>query len=441
MASLIRGDWTHRRGDSGGARAVSADIDKPRPSIAWSWGPEHGGRLDQVRIAGDHVVVATMASGDPAAPDWAHAIVYVLDTATGVEVARRVLPDPMPVAALIVAAGEVHVVATRRGEPIFWYILSSPDLTPRHRRAIVTMGSVEHDDVLDAWAAPNGELWLEIYAVAGEEQRHLFVCVRADAIAKSPATCGYEETPTVEGTAVARDACAEGSELFAPVEGRWSGTQSSVPPALARLEPRQATPLLSAQNLSWARATVVGPRAHLHAVAGGGAICAVVAAEDPDRPQRARIEAFGIDRTSGAVLWRALSDRVALRPPLAGHARVARRPNGEILFQGLGLEGAPSTPLVCARPDGRLDTILLGARGRYVLDAALGDTVLVHRENKDGSVQVAGFAVDGEGRLLGRRAVETWAIDAGDLGGGTTVYAGGGAVMVRGARGLSAVRL
>jgi hypothetical protein len=76
-----------------------------------------------------------------------------------------------------------------------------------------------------------------------------------------------------------------------------------------------------------------------------------------------------------------------------------------------------------------------------VLDAALGDTVLVHRENKDGSVQVGGFAVHNEGRLLGRRAVEAWAIDAGDLGGGTTVYAGGGAVMVRGARGLCAVRL
>jgi hypothetical protein len=441
MASLIRGDWTHRRGDPGGARAVSAEIDKPHPAIAWSWAPEHGGRLDQVRIAGEYVVVATMASGDPAAPDWTHAIVYVLDATTGMEVARRVLPDPMPVAALIVAAGEVHVVATRRGEPIFWYILSNPDLTPRHRRVVVTTGDIEHDDVLDAWAVPTGDLWLEIYAVAGDEQRHVFACVHAATIAKSPATCGYEETPAVECTAVARDACAEGDELFAPVEGRWLGTQPSVPPSLARLDPRQGVPPSSAQNLCWARATVVGPGAHLHAVAGAGVVYAVVAAEDPERPQRARIEAFGIDRTSGVVLWRALSDRVALRPPMGTHARVARRSNGEILFQGLGLDGAPSTPLVCARPDGRLDTILLGARGRYVLDAALGDTVLVHRENKDGSVQVGGFAVHNEGRLLGRRAVEAWAIDAGDLGGGTTVYAGGGAVMVRGARGLCAVRL
>ena len=88
-----------------------------------------------------------------------------------------------------------------------------------------------------------------------------------------------------------------------------------------------------------------------------------------------------------------------------------------------------------------IDTILLGARGRYILDAALGDTVLVHREHKSGAVEVGGFAVDTEGRLLGRRAVARWTIDAGDLGGGATVYAGAGAIVVRGAQAVSAVRL
>jgi hypothetical protein len=83
---------------------------------------------------------------------------------------------------------------------------------------------------------------------------------------------------------------------------------------------------------------------------------------------------------------------------------------------------------------------LLGARGRYVLDAALGDLVLAHRE-KDGRVEVGGFAVDLEGRLLGRRAVPRWTIDLGDLGGAATVYAGAGAVVVRGARSVSAVRM
>lgn len=120
---------------------------------------------------------------------------------------------------------------------------------------------------------------------------------------------------------------------------------------------------------------------------------------------------------------------------------MARRPNGEVLFQGLDPEGIPCTPLVCARPDGRLDSIVFGARGRYVLDAALGDLVLAHRENKDGRVEVGGFAIDLEGRLLGRRAVPRWTIDLGDLGGAATVYAGAGAVVVRGARSVSAVRM
>ena len=51
MTSVILGDWTHRRGDPGGARAVAAEIERPRPSVAWSWRPEHGGRVDQVRVA------------------------------------------------------------------------------------------------------------------------------------------------------------------------------------------------------------------------------------------------------------------------------------------------------------------------------------------------------------------------------------------------------
>jgi hypothetical protein len=67
--------------------------------------------------------------------------------------------------------------------------------------------------------------------------------------------------------------------------------------------------------------------------------------------------------------------------------------------------------------------------------------VLAHRENKDGRVEVGGFAIDHEGPLLGRRAVARWTIDAGDLGTGPTVYAGAGAIVVRGARSVCAVRL
>lgn len=441
MASVILGDWTHRRCDPGGARAVSAEIDRPRPAIAWVWRPEHGGRVDQVRLVGQSVVVATMAPRDSSAPGWEHAVVYSLDAATGVEIGRRVLPDPVPVAALVVDAGEVHVVATRKGEPIFWYALSLVDLVPRHRRIVPLGGGARHDDVLDAWAAPDGGLWLELDATVGDEDRHVLAYAFADAVGSAPAACAYEEELGGERPVFARDACAGGHELFAPIDGRWIGNDSPLPPALSRLDPRAHVERRAPDEPAWACATLVGPRAHLHAVGGGGVVCAVAAAEDPQRPQRARVEAFGVDRTSGVVRWRSHSDRVALRPPLGDLARVARRPNGEVLFQSLAADGTPCTPLVCARPDGRLDTILLGARGRYVLDAALGDTVLVHREDKNGAVEVAGYAVDTEGRLLGRRAVARWTIEAGDLGGGATVYAGAGAVVVRGEQALCAVRL
>jgi hypothetical protein len=438
MASVILGDWTHRRGDPGGARAIAAEIDRPRPTVAWSWQPEHGGRVDQVRVVGQNIVVATMMPRDANAPGWEHAVIYALDAKTGVEVARRVLADPVPVAALVVEAGLVHVVATRKGEPIFWYALSPMDLAPHHRRIVALGAGVRHDDVLDAWAAPDGGLWLELDAAFGDEARRGLAYVFADAAGETREVCSQEADSSSESTPPARDACAGGHELFAPVDGRWKGDDTPLPPALKRLDPRT---LAAADDEPWARATLVGPRAQIHAVGGEGVVCAVAAAEDPTKPERGRIEAFAVDRTSGVVRWRAHGDRIATRLPLGDAARVARRSNGELLFQSLGPDAAPRTPLVCARPDGRVDEIMLGARGRWVLDASLGDLVLAHREDPEGGVQVGGFAIDMEGRLLGRRAVARWSIEAGDLGGGTTVYAGAGAIVVRGARGVCAIHL
>jgi hypothetical protein len=241
-----------------------------------------------------------------------------------------------------------------------------------------------------------------------------------------------------EGPPIANDACAGGHELFVPRDGRWSSETDSTPPGIFRLDRGTGS---GAAEVAWVSATVVGPRSRIHALGGDGVVCAVAVAEDRARPDHTRVEVFAVDRTSGVVRWRAHDDRLAIKPQLGDSARVARRPNGEVLFQSLGPDGAPCTPLICARPDGRLDSIVLGARGRYVLDAALGDLVLAHRENKDGRVEVGGFAIDLEGRLLGRRAVPRWTIDLGDLGGAATVYAGAGAVVVRGARSVSAVRM
>jgi hypothetical protein len=441
MASIILGEWTHRRGDPGGTRAVAAEIDRPRPTVAWSWRPEHGGRVDQVRVVGQNVIIATMMPRDPDANGWEHAVLYAVDARTGVEVARRVLPDPVPVAAIVVESGLVHVVATRREEPIFWYALSSADLVPRHRRIIGLSGDTPHDDVLDAWAAPDGGLWLELNSGAAGPG-HALAYVFADASGATHEVATQETHVTGESPASARDACAGGHQLFVPVDGQWSEGDAPLAPALSRLDPRPPEERPDDRSESaWVRSTVVGPNARIHAVGGDGVVCGVAAVEDPDKPERARVEMFAADRLSGVVRWRAQTDRVAIKSSLAGAARVARRPNGELLFQSLGPDGTPHTPLLCARPDGRMDEIQLGTRGRYVLDAALGDLILAHREEADGGVEVTGFAIDQEGMLLGRRAVARWSIDTGDLGGGTTVYAGAGAVVVRGARAVCAVWL
>jgi hypothetical protein len=53
---------------------------------------------------------------------------------------------------------------------------------------------------------------------------------------------------------------------------------------------------------------------------------------------------------------------------------------------------------------------------------------------------VCGFGIDHEGRLLGRRAVARWAVDAGTLGGETTVYAGADSIVVRGAQEVRGLR-
>ncbi|HEX3770480.1 MAG TPA: hypothetical protein VHV30_06440 [Polyangiaceae bacterium] len=438
MASVILGDWTHRRGDAGGARAVPAAIDRPRPTVAWSWRPEHGGRVDQVRVTGSTVIVATMMPRDPKAPRWEHAVVYVLDAATGAEMARRVLPDPVPVAAMVVEDGVVHVISTRKGEPIFWYALTAADLVPNHRRAVAVADGLDHDDVLDAWATPDGGLWLEFESMEGDSTR-----VRGFAFADpsgAPLSSRLaEDRLAADGPPMPHDACAGGHELFVPLDGRWEAEAAATPPGLSRLGRATEANGNGGSSEPWAAATVTGPRSRLFALGAEGVVCAVALAEDPTKPEQARVEVFAVDRTSAVVRWRAHDERLAIRPTLVGGARVARRPNGEILFQSLGLDGTPSTPLLCAGPEGRVDSIVIGAKGRYVLDAALGDLVLAHRENKDGHVEVGGFAIDLENRLLGRRAVPRWTIDLGDLGGAATVYAGAGAVVVRGNRSVTAV--
>jgi hypothetical protein len=429
MASFILGDWTHRRGDRGGTRSVAADVEGVRPSVAWSWRPDHGGRVDQVRVVGPTVIVATMTPRDPSAPNWEHAVVFLLDARTGRELGRRTLPDPVPVAAIAVENGVAHVIATRRGEPIFWYALTVAELVPRHRRIVSTGVGSRAQDALDAWATVDGDLWLELdsSAVAGESCSHAYAFAANEG---TPAIVQMTERhPPDDDAPLARDACWLDGDLFVPVAGLWSDEADSFPPTMSRLEPPPAS---ANGEEAWARAKLLGTRAQIHVLGDEDCVCAVAAAEEAGRPDRGFVEAFTVDRRSGEPLWRAQTDRVVVRSGLGHAARVARRPNGELLFQSLSADGDPCTALLCARPDGQIDELILGARGRHVLDAALGDLVLSHREDRDGRVEVCGFGIDHEGRLLGRRAVVRWAVDAGNLGGGTTVYAGADSIVVRG---------
>jgi hypothetical protein len=171
-----------------------------------------------------------------------------------------------------------------------------------------------------------------------------------------------------------------------------------------------------------------------------GAVWAIAAAEDPAHNGRAVVEAFAVDRLSGGVLWKTERVNVGARGGLGELARVARRPNGELLFQSVSPDGAPCSELVCARPDGTLDAITFGARKKPVLDAALGDLVLAHHEGPSGRVTIGAFDIDSRSRLLGRRSRESWSIETGDLGGAAAVYAGAGRLVARGSRAVEAIR-
>ena len=436
---ILLGDWTHRRGDPGGSRYVAADVAHAKPEVAWAWKPPHGGRVDQVRIAGRTVFVAAMAAPLADAPGWEHATIYALDADTGRVVASRALPDPAPVAAMLVEAGLVHVVATRRGEPILRYALDVSDLAPKLRRTIDLDRDGRREDVLDAWSSPDGGLWLELEGAQGATGGRAYAFVGAQDGAAVTQT-HLEDVAAADWGAPARDACCAGQVLFVPV--------ASTRPILWRVEQKAAAPLAMAglaplvapSSEAWARTDVDGPRARLHALVSEGLVHAVAIAVDAERDDRAVMELLAVDSTSGTMRWRSPLHRTPLRATLGDGARLARRGNGEVLVQALDAEGAPATDLVCMREGDDLGSVALGNGKRFVLDAALGELALAHHEAKSGKVTVGAFEIDREGRLLGgRRSVMRWSFDVDDLGGATTVYAGAGHIVVRGARGIAAL--
>jgi len=438
MSGVILGDWTHRRGDVGGGRAVAAEFGRPRPLVAWTFRPRDGGNVDQVRVAGERVYVATMSPADPAAVGWEHATIFALDAVTGRVAAKRSLPDPAPVAAMIVDGPIVHVLATRYGEPIFWYALDAFDLHPHHRRALsidsgAGAGASNGDwDVLEAWASADGGIWMEL---DGPSERRVYAFAKDDSVLLAP-----RAKEATEPDPAPRDACCVGQTLYAPSAGNWDDAGNGTPPLIWQLDPAG-----DGAPEPWASSGVTGPHSHAHAVASGGTVTALALAEDPsDRPPQARgtkralVQAMIVDRASGVVRVQSAVERLATRGACEG-ARLARRPNGELVFQCTDGEGLPSSDLWRISPSGEMGAFPL-PRETLVLDAALGDCLLAHAELKGGKVLVSALDIDRE-RLLGKRAQTIWSIETPDLGGATTVYAGAGHVLARGAQALAAIRL
>ena len=443
-SGVILGDWTHRRGDVGGGRAVSAEIARARPKVAWTFHPPHRGHVDQVRIAGERVYVTTMEPGDPQAPAWEHATVYALEAATGRVVASRALPDPVPVAAMIVDGAMVHVLATRAGEPIFWYALDAYDLRPHHRRALtLTAGArARGADVLEAWASADGGIWMELDGIAGG--RRTFAFAKDDHVTIAP-RAKEASGPDPDSPLTPRDACCVGHTLYAPSAGDRDEAGNGTPSSIWQLDPAGEP-----ANAPWASTAVTGPRAHVHAIASDGAINAIAVADDPtesagsttwrgsQKPRRALVQAMTVDRATGVVRVESNVERLPTSAACEG-ARLARRPNGELVFQCLDADGHPASDLWRIGPSGEIAAFPL-PRETLLLDAALGDAVLAHTETRGGRVLVSALDIDKE-RLLGRRAQTLWSIETPDLGGSTTVYAGAGHVLARGVSALAAIRV
>jgi hypothetical protein len=419
VADAIFGSWTHRRADAGGSRALAADLGKVKPRVAWTWEPPVGARIDQVRTSGGYVYAAAMGSAEPGVPGWEHASLFAIDGSNGRLVARRSLPDPVPVAALVLEGRRVHAVATRAGEPVFWYALTAPELRPVHRLAAPIADSASAD-VLDAWALSDGGLWIELEMGDGVGG---YVSL-AEGVRDEAAVLG--ELPS------SHDACESGRSLFVPVDRDGETTGD----ALLKLEPgrppvveRRARP----RRTTWGRLDPELASCRSHALAAEGLV--YVAAFGGGRG--ILLQVIALDHTTGVERWKTPAMRFPASETVGGATRLAHV-GGEVVIQRLAADGTPCSDLLFAGPRGSFDTATVGTRRRFVLDASLGGCLLAHATKSDGRVLVAGFSAEGRG-LLGRRAQMQFSLETPDVGGAPAVYAGAGKILVKGARRLVAI--
>jgi hypothetical protein len=373
-----------------------------------------------------------MASSE--VPGWEHASLFAIDASNGRLTARRSLPDPVPVAALVLEEHRIHAVATRPSEPVFWYALTAPDLRPLHR-VPTRIGDARHTDVLDAWALSDGGIWLELETGDGlGGYVSLAETEPEEDDSASPRRAPFRAA--AGGLPGARDACESGRSLFAPTDPL---TEQGGGPrdALVKLEPEaKDVGRTRPRRSTWGRLDPELRTSRSHALAAEGL---VYAAAFGDAGRGIFAQVMALDRTTGVERWKTPVSRFPSSGP--GSATRLAHWNGEIVMQRLASDGVPCSDLIFAGRRGSFETATLGTGRRFVLDASLGSSLLAHRSKADGSVLVAGFSAEGHGGLLGRRARMEFSVETPDVGGAPAVYAGAGKILVKGARRLVAIAL
>jgi hypothetical protein len=396
--------------------------------VDWSWEAPGGARIDQVRTFGDFVFVAAMGVSD-GAREWNHATIFALEAKSGKVAARRMLPDPVPVASLVVQDALIHAVATAPEEPVFAYALTIPDLRPVHR-CHVGLVDAPGADVLDAWALPGGGLWLEL---EGGQGSALYISV-TDGHTREAAVSRLEVR--VDNAGLARDACESERALFVPAEAEANPT-GVLSTLLFKLEPSresEAEHRSRPRRTAWVRTDSQGIPCRTHAIAREGL---VYAAWMGHSKTALSAQVIAVDRTTSVERWKTPVSRFTSSSS-GEHARLAYV-NGELALQGLGADGAPSSDVLLAGPGGSFEPALLATKRRFILDAALGGSLLAHDSKADGRVVVAGFSVESKAGILGRRARMYVSAETPDVGGAAAVYAGAGKILVKGERRLVAI--
>lgn len=436
--TALAGDWTHRRADLLGTRFVRGALGDWKPKVAFHWKPAHGGRVDQVRLFGDTIVVVTMPPGPPG---WTHALVHLLDGRSGKEKAVRRLPDPAPVGALAVGPRAIHVAVAGDSVAPHHYALDRETLRPLRRTALPLVTSGLEDDVLDLWAPSDDRVAFEVELGAERARRFGWVDLASRRGSLRPHEAGLAAgdrggpprdgaisgeylvvaMPSIEGPPVTPAALVR-MGLGEVNEGNEHGRTSALPPEGA-----------------WVPSSLEEPCVASAVVGGESSVTGAFASFAPEGANELVVEVQTIDRATSVVRQRHEAPMGPAPARAFAGLRAVRTPAGQLLLQPV-VAGGAAWGLALKLPSGAgaADGVLLGARGTQ-LAFATEDAIVAFREKAAGVVTLTALDAGASGGLQGRRAKAQWAFDVPEMGDGVVAYAGVPGIVLRSTRGLTVV--